>query len=257
MKITAICRRYLLLAELSLAGAMFLAGCSSEPPAIRADEAVAPKPPAFLIGPAGVLLTNAGSYSARLTVDSPDPTNKLPALTGHLLAQGGHLLFAPDQGDKTFIWDVPQHNGYVLSESLQGYAPVASELQITGVLTTSQIAGAASDRVNGQAGHEAEISISLNDGSTARFTVWRAANFGDLPVRVKSLTASTPFELNLSEVRRETFAPGLFQPPDGFAKYGSPELMNTELLARKSKLRHPGINNNASDEPALPQHKNL
>jgi hypothetical protein len=256
MKIKAIRSRFFGAVMLLVLNALCFVGCNSDRHNISPEEAVIPKPPAFLIGPAGVLLTNVSGYVATLSFQQLDPADKSPILSGHILAQGSHLLFAPVKGDKTYIWDVQQHSGYVLSESLQGYAPISSMTQISSILTTSATAGPASDKVNGLGGHTAEISIALNDGSTARFSVWRAADFDDLPVRIKTLTASAPFELNLSEVRHTTFSTNVFLPPDGFARYASPELLNTELLARKSKLRSPGINN-ADDEPKLPQHKNL
>jgi hypothetical protein len=241
---------------LLLMGALLFAGCNSDRHNISPEEAIAPRPPDFLIGPAALLLTNGSDYSARLTLERPDSPRKAPAVAGRILGQGSSLLYAPAKGDKTFIWDVQGHSGYVLSESLQGYAPVSSATAFTNLLITAQIAGPASDRVNGHPGHEAEVTITANDGSTARFSVWRAADLNGLPVRIKTLTASAPFELNLFEVRLESLPPSLFLPPDGFAKYGSPELLNTELLARKSKMRNPSINNNPNDERSLPKPKN-
>jgi hypothetical protein len=182
-----------------------------------------------------VLLTNASAFSAVLTVDSPAIAQKGHALSGQLLCEGGHLIFSPTRGDRTFIWDVRERNGYVLSEALQGYAPFSSPAQMTSVTTLSETAGPASERVNGHPGHESEVTIAMDDGSTSRFSVWRASDLNGLPVRIKSLSTNEMFEVNLSAIQPAKLASTLFGPPDGFTKYENPDVMAGELAMRKSK----------------------
>lgn len=216
--------------------AIFIAGCAGRDAKQRgiSEEVIAPKTPSFLIGPASALLTNAEGFSAQLTLDLPTDTNRNHALSGVLLGQGSRLVFAPTGRDRTFIWDVHEHRGYVLSEALQGYAPLASPVQVTKLTTMAEAAGPSSDRVNGHRGHEAEVTIATDDGSTANFSIWRAADLNGFPVRIKALTAVKPFIVNLADVRPAALAPNLFLPPDGFTKYATPEAMASELLARKS-----------------------
>lgn len=199
------------------------------------EEQLAPKPPAFLVGPASVLLTNARPFNAKLTMDFPGETNRTHVLTGQLLGQGSHLVFAPTRNDRTFLWNTASHGGWVLSEALQGYAPVISAIHVTNIMTTSETAGPSSQRVNGHPGHEAEVTLSSDDGSTAGFSIWRAADLNGYPVRIKSLTASRPYVLDLTDISPATFNSNLFSPPESFTKYSSPESMGNELIARRAK----------------------
>src|SRR5690349_6393183 len=57
---------------------------------------ITPRPPAFFTGPACVLLTNGGGYSARLTVQTEGLSERERNFSGQLLALGTKLLFAPD-----------------------------------------------------------------------------------------------------------------------------------------------------------------
>ncbi len=212
-----------------------------------AEEALAAKLPDFLVGPASALLTNGNSFSARLTVDQPGFSNKVTAISGQLLVMGSHILFAPKTGDRAFIWDAHERTGFVLSDALQGYAPISSPIHVTNVLITAEIAGSAETQANGHPGHEAEVAVASDDGSTATFTIWRATDLGGFPVRIKAMNIVPPFTLNLAEVRSENLSPKLFLPPEGFTKYGSLEAMASELYSRKSKLRNAA--SGASVEP--------
>ncbi|HZV32953.1 MAG TPA: hypothetical protein VFB72_00115 [Verrucomicrobiae bacterium] len=225
---------------LSAIAAMFITGCAGHRESRQkfTEEIVAPRPPAFLVGPASVLLTNTSAFSARVTVDTVSTNAKVHELTGQLLGEGTHLLFAPTRGDRTFIWDTAARNGYILSEALQGYAPFSSPSQITKITTTAETAGPGSDRVNGHPGHEVEMSIAMNDGSTIRFSIWRASDLNDFPVRIKTIGAEKPFELNLLNVQPAKFPESTFAPPDGFTKYSNPEVMASELMARHAKPKN-------------------
>lgn len=231
---------------LSAATICLLAACSSDDskhPRIS-EEQLAPKPPAFLIGPASVLLTNGKAFSAKLTMDFPGETNRAHGLSGQLLGQGSHLVFAPTRNDRTFLWDTASHSGWVLSEALQGYAPISSSVHVTNSMTTSETAGPSSQHVNGHPGHEVEVTLSSDDGSTANFTIWRAADLNGYPVRVQSLTATRPYVLNITDISPATLNSNLFSPPESFTKYSSPESMGSELMTRRAKPKK-------SDTPSL------
>ena len=237
-------------------GALLLAGCGVD--RVRAslaaeysEEALSPRPPAFLSGPAAALLTNATGFSALVTMEKPDAKNK-PVLTGHLLGQGSHLFFSPVKGDKSFIWDVQTHTGYLLSEMMQGYAPIYLPAGITNVTTIAEVAGPAADRLNGHPGHEADVTVALDDGTKASFTVWRASDLQDFPVRIATLKTDPPFVVDFSEVRMEKLSPDLFAPPDGFTRYASPEAMTGEMVLRQSKFRNTAVQK-PPESPIAPQ----
>lgn len=217
--------------------AICMAGCSSsrESKFGYREEVVAPRPPAFLVGPASALLTNGAAFSARVSIDSPTNTSKTHELTGQLLGEGSHLIFLPARADRSFIWDVRERSGYVLSEALQGYAPFSSQVPVGRVTTMAETAGPASERVNGHPGHEVEVAVAMEDGTTSRFSIWRASDINDFPVRIKTLGVEKPFVLNVLDVRRVTLSSNLFLPPDGFTKYSSPDAMAGEIMLRKSK----------------------
>jgi hypothetical protein len=218
--------------------AVLATGCASQRPSKNEpnDEPIATTPPSFLIGSASALLINTNGFSTRLTVELPDASAKVHSLSGELLCQGSRLLFAPTGGDRIFVWDVKQQSGFVVSEALQGYAPISSSVQITNVDSISDTPVGVENKVNGHPGHEAKVAVASNDGSKATFSVWCAADLDDFPVRIKSLNTSEPFDVNLHDIRIETIAPKLFLPPEDFTQYSSPEAMSGELAMRKSKI---------------------
>jgi hypothetical protein len=222
---------------------MGLAGCGGST-AMRGANApftrvFTPLVPEFLNGPAGALLTNSGGFSARATYESITPlaASGVDVMEGELLVQGSRLLFAPRRsetakkeiqlGGFSFIWDVATGSGYVLSEALQAYAPVASTLRVTDV------------KVEPGAGNRAEESavVTLNNGTGWQFRVSRAADAKGLPSRISSVTNAPAFTLKLARIRLEAPPANLFVPPEEFAKYPSPEALADELAARKSGIR--------------------
>jgi hypothetical protein len=235
---------------LALSG-IFFAGCFGRKHAVSnfeySHETQGARMPAFLMGPAAALLTNASGFSAHLTMEQTDLSNKVTAVTGQLLVRGPHLLFAPKTGDNAFVWDVQDRNGFILSEALQGYAPVSSPVHITKVMVLSETAGPTGEEVNGHPGHEAEVAVTSDDGTTATFGVWRATDLNGFPVRIRSLKGPVAFTLNLSGARSEDLSLKLFQPPEGFTKYPSSDAMVGELFARKSKSKN--ISNGSAVEP--------
>ena len=69
------------------------------------------------------------------------PEGHTDVISGELMGQGGKLLFTPQatgsrgkhmrEAKISFIWDVAEGRGYILSEALQGYAPISSRAKFT------------------------------------------------------------------------------------------------------------------------------
>ena len=138
------------------------------------------QPPMFLTGPVAALLTNGIGYSARLAVLPEEPPVHA---SGQLLVHGSKLLFAPDpdstpadkhlpRGDFSFIWDVAEGRGFVLSESLQGYAPLSERPGVTNVAWEPRPADRR--RIDGRDCALELGRVERSDGSTALFQAWRA-----------------------------------------------------------------------------------
>lgn len=232
-----------------LMAAVFLFfGCSSEHQTMMHSgygRVVTPLPPAFLTSAAAFLFTNTQGFSARVEFQAESSLGTPKIYSGELLGRGGLLLYAPDGEDMTekkqapgnysFVWNVPEHRGFVLSEALQGYAPVTSALQITNfqIITGSSPA----ERI---AGHPCESARALAvsaEGNGTAFDFYRAIDLRGFPIRITSITNTPAFTLTLSKPRFESPAANVFSPPEGFTKYTSPEAMADELAARQHNLR--------------------
>ncbi len=226
---------------LLFASAILFAGCLGRKHVISnyefTRETQGAKMPLFLGGPAAALLTNENGFSARLTIEQTEGSNKVTSVSGLLLVRGTRIVFAPKNSDRTFIRDVQERTGFILSEALQGYAPIASGIHITRDFVTSEMAGPTGEQVNGHPGHEAEVAVTTDDGATANFGVWRASDLNGFPIRIRTLKSPTPFTLSLAEIRSEDLGPKLFQPPEGFTKYPTSDAMVGELFARRSKSK--------------------
>ena len=227
--------------------AVLAAGCAHARRAGAVGEMLPPKPPLFLDGPMAALLTNANGFSAHVVLETRPSSNLAAPVSGELLGRGGKLLFAPDEsasgkkrrpgGGINFIWDVTAGSGYMLSEALQGYAPISSGVRVTNVVIGTGAEISAPEQVGGHpCGQEQEIVVS-SDGSATVFQVWRALDLRAFAVRIYSATNATFFSLNLSSIRLETPSDVLFQPPAGFTKFDSAEAMMDELMARQQNLR--------------------
>jgi hypothetical protein len=208
----------------------------------------APQFPEFLRAPMGLLLTNSDGFSAQADLQNsttllPEPEKK----SGHLLSRGSKLLFAPqgvesdekpeNAGGFMFIWDVTAGTGFMVSEALQGYAPVSIEMRVTNV--TAQPRPGATQRVAGHSCVVSDVTMQLNDGTAVPFEVARATDLNNLAVQLssKATTNSNLRIVTLSKLRLQAPASDLFAPPEGFTRYSSPEAMADEIAARKRNLR--------------------
>jgi hypothetical protein len=206
---------------------------------------LAARPPAFVSRPMAVLLTNRTGYSAHVDAQTESLAETERSISGQLLCRGSKLFFASElSGDSnhasrpggfSYIWDVAGNSGYVLSEALQGYAPVGSNARATNVVTgTGQ---AAPKKIAGYACTSETIAVQMDDGSTANFQVLRAAALGGFPVRITAFTNSVPLTITFSKIKMDAPPADLFSPPEGFSKYPSPEAMSDEIAVRQHNLR--------------------
>lgn len=205
-----------------------------------------PQPPTFLSGPMAVLLTNASGFSARVEVENEPLGGVEPAQSGQLLSYGSKVVFAPEPDKKaekqlgtggfSFLWDVAENRGFVLSEALQGYAPAAANVHPTN-LVTGNIA-ATPQSVAGHSCQPADATVQMSDGSTAIFRLFRAGDLNGFPVRLISATNPLPLTLTFSKIRLQPLPADLFTVPDGFTQYATPEAMADELAVRRHHLKN-------------------
>jgi hypothetical protein len=230
--------------------ATLAAGCARPPR--NGDRAggfeaiAAPMPPLFLCGPMALLLTNTEGFRAQVVLANDAAPEAAPLAAGELLGRSGKLLFAPAASkavakraraeDSAFIWDVVENRGWVLNDPLQGYAPVSSRVYYTNVAPGAISGNAAPERIAGHRCRQAEATVRASDGTATAFRVWRAEDLNGLPLRIAGAANGAPVMLTFSAIRQEQLPDEVFQPPNGFTRYESPEAMMTELALRKVNL---------------------
>ena len=221
---------------------LLISGCHTSRTDLEAASGLEPLPPAFLSGPAGLLLTNVEGFSAHVVMTSDSPEPQQNGTSGELLGRAGKLLFAPGPGKLNkkysrggfgFIWDIATAHGTVLSEALQAYAPVSVSVSPTNLIMNP--AGAASPNLK-----EEEAIVDLANGSRAAFRLVRAADLKGFPLHISSVSNIPPFTLSFSKIRLTSPPAELFVPPNGFTKYESAEAMMTELVVRQHNLKGAG-----------------
>jgi hypothetical protein len=207
----------------------------------------APAPPAFLNGAMAVLLTNVEGFRAHVVLEGLPSANRGETIVGELMGRGGKLLFAPEPGtpqnkysrveDFSYIWNVDESRGFLLSGPLQGYAPISSNTRFTNVVIGSGGGSPAAEKVSGYLCQQSEVKVVSNDGAETVFKVWRAKDLKGLPVRITRTVNGTPLTLSFTKVRLETPPKELFLPPSDFTKYASAETMMNELVSRQQNLK--------------------
>jgi hypothetical protein len=207
----------------------------------------APPPPTFMNGALAVLLTNVDGFRARVSLEGPASADGKDVVAGELMGRGGKLLFAPQPGgpldkysrveDFSYVWNVAENRGFLLSGPLQGYAPISSAARFTNVVVSSDTTSAAAEKVAGYRCQKTEVKVMSSEGTNAVFQVWRAPELKGMPVRIICTAKGKPITLGFSRIRLETPPSDLFQPPSDFTKYASGEVLMNELVARQQNLK--------------------
>jgi hypothetical protein len=205
-------------------------------------------PPDFLAGPVWVSLTNFDGFSAdvRSTSSATSAPSAARTASGQLLERQGRLIFQPlttanikkgkiIRGGMFFIWDSVGQHGYVVSEALQGFAPISAASRIT--IVTAESKEAVAEQANGHACHRIEKTTALSDGSIAKLTEWRADDLNRFPVRVRMESGDRLTTVDLSNIRLDLPAMELFSPPGAFTQYASAAALINELMIRESSLK--------------------
>jgi hypothetical protein len=238
---------------LLLALACLMTGCASPRSphtGLDLDQGIAAaEPPAFLIGPASVLLTNSSPYSSRAVLSNTNgPLSDLVNGAGNLLQQDGVLLFVPtstDGGGKTgwegtfrFLWDVANGRGYVMSEVLQAYAPLSSSNRYQVLPAAGGLRPPVLETIEGQSCQVEDVTVSSSSGKSDLFRTWRATEMEGQLFKLMSLNEVPAFLLRLSEVKTDPMSAELFAPPEGFVRYKSGEAMAREIMHRQMLARY-------------------
>jgi hypothetical protein len=194
-----------------------------------------------------VLFTNVDGFRAHVALESPPSANRSAMIVGELMGRGGKLLFAPQPGaaqdkysrveDFSYLWNVPENRGFLLSGPLQGYAPISSNTRFTNIVVGRGANSAAPEKVSGYLCQPTDVRVMSDDGEATVFHVWRAKELREMPVRITGTAGGAPFTLTLSKVRIETPPTDLFLPPSDFTKYASAETMMSELVTRQQNVK--------------------
>jgi hypothetical protein len=242
--------------------ALWLAGCATEE---HKEAALArlgdESPPDFLVGPAAAALTNFDGFSASVVSTASSGAGGR-AVSGQVIERRGQLIFQPlatanisggkiVRGGMYFIWDSAGQRGYVVSEALQGFAPITAPSRVATV--TPENKEPVAERANGHACHRIEKMAALNDESTAKLTEWRADDLNKFPVRVRSESQGRQTTVDFSNIRLDIPPPELFVPPGGFTQYASAAALINELMIRESSLKEKPL----GESPAADQSANM
>jgi hypothetical protein len=223
-------------AALGLAVAVLAGGCASKAPLpdpIREPvQRLLPRLTEAVTGPAAGLLTNLNGYHAHFTIDFGSNGMEELTASGDLQSRDGKLCFEPvfkqgkhkgvDAGGFILIWDTAGKSGFVLSDALQGFAPVGPAFGTT------------------------YTNISA-------LRVEQAKDLNGLATRIEWSDPARPFTMTLSDIKPGPPPPDIFVPPDGFTKYDSEGVLLGELAARQRAVM--GANRKQSEdlEPNTPE----
>jgi hypothetical protein len=228
-----------------------IAGCAHSDKAGHVDtvrRAFTAEPPPFLNGPCALLLTNNDGYASQVVLERGPTSDKASSLSGELMVRGDKLFFAVESngskskraaaGTVSFVWDTTTNSGYVISDALQGYAPVGSNLRFTNLtFLNSPPSGPAGNRSDSRPGLSQEVTVAGNDGSLSTFRVWRSPTTPALPLRIESISGAPQFTLVFNKPQAVPPAPGMFIPPADFTKYDTAEAMMYEIVTRQQNAR--------------------
>jgi hypothetical protein len=194
-----------------------------------------------------VLPKDSDGFTAHMTMQIRLPEGRTDLIEGELMGKGSKLLFTPEPAGRrgkemraakiSFIWDVADGRGYILSEALQGCAPISATAKY--IITAS---GPLNDRppMDKVEGHNCEVqnvTITSDNGSTTALRVWRASDLKGLPLQIAIQPDVEHPALRLSKVRLASLSPAVFAAPDGFTKYRTMQAMTSELMLRQASMK--------------------
>ena len=207
--------------------------------------------PFFLDGPMSLLLTNATGFEAQLTAETVQNQGETTRLFGRLFGQNGKFLFALEvrqiQDERkpvkgvSYLWDTATGRGAMLSDPLQGYAPVEATLRYT--FTTNQAASGAtaSERIDGHVCDVTDWTALASDGSRSVLRVWRASDLQGWPLRLRLQDTNATLTVNLEHVSFAFQPVDIFTTTNGFTRYSTPAAMLDELASRQHQQRHKSL----------------
>jgi hypothetical protein len=212
-----------------------LAGCARDRYVLTDRSGVtAPQPPPILTTPAVYLLTNNAGFVANLRLEEQRGTS-----AGRLIARGPKLFYAPEEkkqaskyvpsGGFSFIWDAEQGKGYVLSEALQGYAPISH----TGAGTVTNVT--IESTPTARSASAVVLTAQLSNGTVAKYECNPGPAGGGPPQRI--IGGPPPFNAIFEKARLEAPPAEVFGVPNGFTAYSSAEAMVDEISVRYRNLK--------------------
>jgi hypothetical protein len=177
-----------------------------------------------------------------------------------LLERDGRFIYQPtlqlkgkrarQEGGLFFIWNDAQRSGYVLSEALQGYAPINPELAASNAAITMLDKPGIEEKIAGHDCRRREATIPAPDGTDAHLVLWEAEDQRHFPVRAEWNHGTERMTLDFSEVRLELPPEQLFHPPDGFTSYPSAVALMNELIVRGAVLEKKSQSEDEFTEPS-------
>jgi hypothetical protein len=228
-----------------------LGGCSSsevhphDPVTARGGVSVVlPQLIVVTTGPVAVLVTNGGAFSAEFTLAFDDRNGPPLKLSGVMLVSGGKVRAefarvngkALPGGDIDVIWDAAAHQGWVISEALQGYGRVNDAVHCTNVLVAAAAGGAG--QVDGHPVDRADVTLQCGDGQNIKLVLSRALDLGRLPLQMQLVSESDAFGLGLSKVQAAKLTDDLFLPPEDFTKFANAVDVVNELAFRQHEVNN-------------------
>ncbi len=188
----------------------------------------APQPPPILTTGAALLLTNNPGFTAKVEARSALRTS-----VGTLFGRGGRLLFIPEpekvdrftpEGRYSMIWDVSKNEGWLLSDALQGYAPVS----MSSFGAATNVTGL--DGAKGASGARVKVTVEMSDGRKPQLMVTLMSDEVLFPAQVEC--GEPMFTASFSKVSFKPPPASAFELPEGFAKFPSAEAMVDEMATR-------------------------
>lgn len=222
------------------------AGCASsrnqDPSNPRVQGLKATRPPVVVTGPMSLLLTNTADYRARVTIAQTNGVAE--PLVGNLFQQEGWLLFVPVanpspsdrwSGRFRFLWDTKLRRGFILSESLQGYAEVRRPLDPARIEMETPVEYPRPERIGEREGTPHVVRVEMG-GAERRYRVWRSEEPTAPPLRIATVDVQPGLIVTLDELEVERLAPDLFLIPPTYARYPDPESMIKEQTRKVHPL---------------------